>query len=244
MTLQDKLPIIVTVSQSGQQLPEGITTEMVGKENLAEMQLFAEVADELFNFEHRAKYFVTTPVVASVLNVDASRDHAITLKLSGKEKKGLLKDYYDSFHHKVKQACEDDTLLLGLDLHIYKGTAEDKTVIVCLGNNGDTAGEPHVMSGSLTCPTVLIRDFMDLLAAEFSDMDGSVRLNQPHRTGTITKTYHRHSLPWIRLAIPDHMICNRFHQLLTKRIEQLYNRIHAAVTFMFKVQGWLEDEKI
>lgn len=118
----------------------------------------------------------------------------------------LLMDHYFPYHAELDRLL-DDGIAIAFDCHSMlpvgppgQKDAGMRRPLVCLGNNGDSAGEARKRSLS-TCPPEWVRSLAGSLEDALA-LDEKVAINRPFTGGFISNAhYWRKGIPWIQIEV-------------------------------------------
>jgi formiminoglutamase len=119
----------------------------------------------------------------------------------------MLLSHYFPFHDGIDRRIDTGRIRLGIDCHSmlpvgppsHRDAGKERPLI-CLGNNGDAAGNP--LPGKLTtCPPTWLQALCREFAREFPE-SGAVRLNDPFAGGFVSiMHFWRRGVPWIQIEV-------------------------------------------
>jgi N-formylglutamate amidohydrolase len=119
----------------------------------------------------------------------------------------MLLRHYFPFHDGIDRTIDTGRIRIGIDCHAmlpvgppaHRDAGKERPLI-CLGNNGDSEGNP--LHGKLTtCPPAWLQALSREFVHEFP-RPGAVRLNDPFAGGFVCiMHFWRRGIPWIQLEV-------------------------------------------
>ncbi len=119
----------------------------------------------------------------------------------------LMRAHYFPYHEAVDRMIDAHGVLFAIDCHsmLPEGPPRQKDAgrkrpLICLGNNGDTAGNPRPGQPA-TCPAEWIGKLAELFGEKFPG-NGAVAINTPFSGGFIPVAHYWHrGIPWVQIEI-------------------------------------------
>ena len=119
----------------------------------------------------------------------------------------LLMEHYFPYHQRIDELIDKEKVKIAFDCHsmLPQGSAEQldagkKRPLICLGNNGDTYGNP-VKGGLITCPVEWVTTLEHYFREEMGEF-GPVAINDPFSGGFIANAHFwRKGVPWIQIEV-------------------------------------------
>jgi N-formylglutamate deformylase len=220
-------PFLVSVPHGGDKVPDEVSDRIaLGRHDI--LYYSDPLTRTLYDFNDHVAGFIDTPI--SRVIVDLNRPpHAIPphypdgvikhrtvdgrpIYKSGQNPdhfmiQHLLLRYYFPYHAKLDMMLDPEKIMLALDCHsmlpfapLSDGNTGAKRPLICIGNNGNTAGRPK-RKNPVTCSSELVNVLARSFREEFPGQ-GCVAVNDPYPGGFISNFHFwQKGIPWIQIEI-------------------------------------------
>lgn len=220
-------PVLISIPHGGTEVPPVVRPLLALTDSELEYHCDPRTR-EIFGFRDRVAAFIDTPVSRMIVDLNRPplplppRDPDGIIKrvtVDGKQvyRQGhvpdialihtLLKNHYFPYHQQIDMLLDRHPVTIAFDCHsmLPEGSAGQTDAgkprpLICLGNNGDSSGNPHP-GGLATCPADWIVSLANIFADELG-IPGCVAINDPFSGGFIANAHYWHKgIPWIQIEV-------------------------------------------
>jgi N-formylglutamate deformylase len=224
---ESRYPFLISVPHGGLDIPVLVRDRIALTEQ--QLRYYCDpVTRILYDFRDRAAAYIDTGVSRMVVDLNRPPYHLAPKFPDGAVKSltvggepvyrdgrfpgidlvhRLMIDNYFPYHEAIDRMTDASGVRFAIDCHSMlpmgpprQKDAGKKRPLVCLGNNGDSAGNPRI--GILaTCPSGWIGQLAGLFRKEFPGK-GDVAINTPFAGGFIPVAHYWHrGVPWMQIEL-------------------------------------------
>lgn len=224
---ESRYPFLISVPHGGLDIPVRVRDRISLTE--PQLRFYCDPATRvLYDFRDRAAAYLDTSVSRMVVDLNRPPYHlapkfpdgavkSLTVRGEPVYRDGrfpdidlvhrLMIEHYFPYHEAIDRMIDTNGVRFAIDCHsmLPEGPPRQKDAgrkrpLVCLGNNGDNAGNPR--TGVLaTCPPGWVGQLASLFRKEFPG-DGAVAINTPFAGGFIPVAHYWHrGVPWVQIEL-------------------------------------------
>jgi N-formylglutamate deformylase len=222
-----KLPFLISIPHGGTSVPEVIRPLLALTDDELRYHCDPDTR-RIFRYTDRVEAFIDTQVSRMIVDLNRPplplppKDPDGIIKLMTVDGKNvyrpgclpditlihqLLRTHYFPYHQSIDELIDKNDVRMAFDCHsmLPVGSPGQKDAgrprpLICLGNNGDPAGNP--LPGGITTCTA---EWLSTLARTFEEefrIPGMVALNDPFPGGFIVNSHFWHKgIPWIQIEV-------------------------------------------